>query len=161
MLLLKNFSLDRSELGEKLKLPANIFFGYFFRSAILSSSDNKSLFVADNKTRRTENLLKIFIIYGYCNQGNLLFLRTNEMAFQYKLFLWSSSLLKGSRFFICSVYRGFVQSLNNSNLIWAALIIELQVENLDSNARNSTTHYRVELFGLQCNLKSHKDAIRS
>lgn len=161
MLLLKNFSLDRSELGEKLKLPANVFFWlFFFRYAILSSSDNKSLFVADNKTRRTENLLKIFIIYGYCNQGNLLFLRTNEMDFQYKLFLWSSSLLKGSRFFICSM-PGFVESLNNSNLIWAALIIELQVENLDLNARNSTTHYRVELFGLQCNLKSHKDAIRS
>lgn len=160
MLLLKNFSLDRSELGEKLKLPANVFFGYFFRFAILSSSDNKSLFVADNKTRRTENLLKIFIIYGCCNQGNLLFLRTNGMAFPYKLFLWSSSLLKGWRFFIC-IAPEVVESLNNSNLILATLIIELQVENLDLNARNSTTHYRVELFGLQCNLKSHKDAIRS
>lgn len=158
MLLLKNFSLDGSELGGKLKLPANVFFEYFF--PLLSSSDNKSLFVVDNKTRRTENLLKIFIIYGRCNQGNLLFLRTKQI-FNINYSFRILAYLKTGDSSSAVEWIGGGESLHNSNLISASLIIELHVEILDLNTHHETTNYWVESFRLQCNSGSYKDAIRS
>lgn len=136
MLLLKNFSLDRSEFGEKLKLPANVFFAFSFVLLFRRAATIKVSLLWITK-RKSRELIEDFHYLWVLQSGQSVVLRT-EWIFHINYSFGVHLYLSAGGFSSECLNR----MLNYSNLIVGNLIIELQVDSLDSNTRY-TTHYRV------------------